>query len=401
MKKMSHSSALFRGIVALIALLPIGASCSSLEAEKPFAELRNLDGSSTMRFAAYMQARAEFGDLVVGAGQSVRNSEFDLYFRKVSFGIYGNALSRDLKYGLTFSGDQTPQATVTPTFSEENGVALNDTFLQYFYTASDFIKFGKGKFPLSRTYLVSSTKQLFAERPYYVYDWQNILNSYAATNLSVGGKAFRSTVSYNFSISKTWRYGDDLYKDEGIKVSRSSPFVAARLDWSPNQWKENEFSDTLMGSGRSFSAGSYVAYQGIDYSITESSGGAESRMLYGANMSSHVKNFTLQLEVNGTRVASDIQGRDKVSRGLLLQGGYLFPSKIEPVLRYEFYDSNMNIPKSAIQTVTYGVNKYFNGNNLKFGVNVEHSKLEDNFSIQRPAGGATKNVVRATLQFVL
>lgn len=401
MKQININRKILLFTTTAITFFPLYAFSSNLEGEKPFAEFRNADGSSTMRFAAYMQARAEYGDLVVGADQTVQSSEFDIYFRKVAFGAYGNAFYKGLKYGITFSGDQTPQKSVIPTFSEEDGVALNDAFLQYFYNTTDYVKFGKGKFPLSRIYLISSTKQLFAERPYYVYAWENVLKSYAATNLSAGGKAFDSNLSYNISVSKAWRYGEELYKGEGSKVSRSSPFIAARVEWSPSQWKEKEFSDTPMGQGRHFSIGSYVARQGIDYSLT-GFGGKELRLLYGANISSNIKNITLQAEINGTQVRSDIQGKDKSGRGWLVQGGYLIqPQMIEPVLRYEFFNENTNVPNSTAKTITLGVNKYINGNNLKFGLNLEHSNFGDNFNIQRPNGRSTKDVIRATLQFVL
>ena len=120
-----------------------------------------------------------------------------------------------------------------PSFSEEDGVSLNDAFLQYYYSDTHYIKVGKGKFPLSRLYLISSTKQLFAERPYYIYAWGNVLRTYSATNLAVGGKFFESTLSYDFSVSKVWRYGDELYLNDEVNAIKSTPFYATRVEWSP------------------------------------------------------------------------------------------------------------------------------------------------------------------------
>lgn len=172
------------------------AFCSDLSEEKRISKLSIKNNLFTMDTSIYLQARAEFGDLIFSEYQVVESEEIDLYFRRATIGFYGQALVKNLRYGITVSGDETPQDKVTPYFSEED----DGTFTAYIdYGINDklSIRFGKGKLPYSRVYLVSSTRQLFSERPYYIFSWENVLQRYAQTNLSLRGVLLSPWIDYH------------------------------------------------------------------------------------------------------------------------------------------------------------------------------------------------------------
>lgn len=54
--------------------------------------------------------------------------------------------------------------------------------------------------------------------------------------------------------------------------------------------------------------------------------------------------------------------------GLLVQGGYYFTDDIEMYARYEYLDNDVDADALSIATV--GVNKYFNGNNVRFSADI-------------------------------
>lgn len=396
----SNPSAISGALLALLALLaPAAGRSQPVGAQLAHAEAKPAEKVNTLRLTLYVQGRLEHGDLTVGQNPVVMSSRTELYLRRISLGVSGTVLSRDLRYGATLSADQSPQNSVVPSYSNEDGLMLSDAYLQYFYQGPHYVRIAKGKYPLSRIYLTSSSRQLFAERPYYTVAWADVLRAYAGNNLSVGGKLADSTLGYALAVSQPWHNGDDLYKDASARVTRTRPFYNARIDWSPSDWKERDHTDARLGKGRDMNFGAYVAWQDLDY--LGATHGSESRRLYGVNYSMHLDNLALQAEINGTRVASGVPGKSVATAGWFVQGGYFLPGMmLEPVLRYEVFDSNTSRPAASVRALTLGVNRYFDGNNFKVGVNYERSRFDDNFQLLRPAGRNSKSAIRATLQYI-
>lgn len=372
--------------------------CSSLENEKSLIEIKKNDETFSMRTSIYLQARAEYGDLIQGTSREIQSSDFDAYFRKASIGFYGNALLPNLKYGITLSGDETPQDKVYPSYSEKDGVALNGTYIGYSFSKNFRVRFGKEKLPYSRIYLVSSTRQAFSERPYYMFSWENILRTYAHTHISAQGKT--GSLKYSFSIGKAWRSGDEIY--ENAKVTKSTPQFTSRVEWSPRDWEENKPSDSHLGEGRHFSLGAYLANQNsIDY-IENNSSFTESRNLYGIDASFHIAGFNSQLEINGWNIDSSGSRNDKNAIGVLVQSSYYFKKiKSELAIRIERFDNDKNTNNSSINKYTLGHIKYIKDHNLKFVTNLEHTYFDENSTLLKPNNKNSSLALRFTLQFIL
>jgi hypothetical protein len=380
--------------------LSTSAISRNLEDVKPVAVLKSEDGVNSLRIALSLQGRIEYGDLAFGSIPTVKQSEYEIYFRRIGFGLYGTAFTPNLKYGLTLTADESSQKSIFPAYRDE-GVSLGGTYLQYFYTPNHFIKFGKDKLPLSRVYLTSSTAQLFAERPYYTYAWGDVLPAYAITNLSVGGKLFGSTVRYEASTAKGWRNGDVFHVDSNLQVEKASPLYSARLDVSPPGWEDSTRSDVHMGQGKHFGVGVYGALQNnIDF-FNANASGTEKRTLYGADMSFHLNNWTAQGEYNFMRTRSTVSRYTREAGGKFGQLGYFFTSSmLEPVIRYEVFNSNRALNDASIKRATLGINHYVYGNNLKWSLNWEKSWFGDEIVFLKPEGKSQSNAVRGTLQFL-
>ena len=374
------------------------ALSSSLENETSIAEFKSIDNNFTMRTSVYLQARMEYGDLIHGENAKITGSDFDVYFRKASIGFYGNAFFPKLKYGLTLSGDETPQDKVYPSYSEENGVALNGTYIAYQFSDWFTLRFGKEKLPYSRIYLVSSTRQAFSERPYYMFSWAEVLRTYAHTHVSVHGKG--QNLSYSFSTGKAWREGDSLY--DNASVTKSGPQFTLRAAWSPTGWQEEKISDSHLGQGRHFSLGVYGASQeALKYEFNDQEFN-EHRYMYGIDSSFHIDNLNIQAEVNGWKVDTSEQARAKEALGWIFQTGYYIPIlKAEPAIRYEEFDLNRDLNDADVRRLTLGVNTYFHNHNLKLASNIEYSKFGTHALLLKPDDDDKSFAVRITLQFIL
>lgn len=372
------------------------ATASSLEQEEAFAQFASKDGAFTLRTALYLQARAEYGDLYRGDAPIIEQDAFDAYFRKAAIGFYGHAYTDAFTYGLTLSADETPQSRVYPSYDDTQGVSLNGTYLAYRFSPTLAVRFGKEKLPYSRLYLMSSTRQAFSERPYYMYTWEQVLSEYAQTHLSVIG-SWRS-FDYWASIAQGWRAGDVLSTTRS--VTDAPPQMTMRLQWSPAHWKENRMSDAFLGQGRHFSIGTYAAIQNdIEYRGRAGLRGSEDRSLFGADVSYHLNNVSLAAEWNSWQIADS---SEITQAGWLVQGGYFFPSyNLEPVVRYEHFDTDVDRNETSVMKTTFGVNYYLRGHKLKWMLNYEHTRFDDAATFLRPDGNDSSQAIRATLQFLL
>ncbi|KHD08305.1 hypothetical protein PN36_27335 [Candidatus Thiomargarita nelsonii] len=375
------------------------AFCSDLSEEKRISKLSIENDLFTMDTSIYLQVRAEFGDLIFSEDQVVESSEIDLYFRRATIGFYGRALVKNIRYGITLSGDETPQNKVTPSFSEEDGATFN-AYLEYAIYDDLSIRFGKGKLPYSRVYLVSSTRQLFSERPYYIFSWDDVLPRYAQTNLSLRG-ALSPWIDYHVSIAKAWRNGDSLYEDDS-RVVNSSPQFTGRLDWSPAGWKEKKQSDAHLGQGQHLTFGVYGVLQNeINYTETFSNRQSEKRFIYGADVSFHKQALSVQFEVNSWEVKSTILEDNRRTLGYVVQSGYYFSnSKLEPAIRYEKFDNDVDGTDSEVKKITLGLNKYYKKHNLKLMFNYEHTSFGRHVELLRPENKLSSDAFRVTAQFI-
>ncbi|MCY4046157.1 MAG: porin [Cellvibrionales bacterium] len=368
-----------------------------MENEKPVIEIATNDGKQKLRTVVYLQPRIEYGDLIQGASATVVSNDVELYFRRASIGFYGSALSSKLKFGVTLSGDQTPEDEIYPGYSE-NALVSYDTYVSYKLIDSLNIRFGKEKLPYSRSYLVSSSRQIFSERPYYAMTWGDVLHSYTSTHLSLHDNRF--PIRYSLSVAKPWRSGEKIY--ENVTLTGASPQYSARVTWSPVGWEQEKLSDTHMGQGRHLSFGLYAAY--VDALEYENAGVeiSEERLIYGLDLSFHLNSFQFTAEVNGWQIDAPDSTRHRETLGWVAQTAYFFPEvKLEPTLRIEQFDSNKDANHSDVEKYTMGLNKYLNENNLKLNLDIEYTDFDNHVVFLKPQDKNNSLAIRLTGQLIL
>lgn len=385
-------------LLLLLPLLPLSqASASNMEGEKPVIKVTSNDGKFEIDTVVYLQARAEYGDLVQGPSAEVVSDDFDLYLRRASIGFYGRAYESKLRFGVTISGDETPEYEIYPGYSEDHSVAY-DTYVSYEWKKRLSVRFGKEKLPYSRSYLVSSSRQIFSERPYYAMSWSEILKSFTSSHISVHDKRF--PIQYSLSVAKTWRAGEDIY--DGVVLTESNPQYSGRISWSPSGWGQDKLSDVNMGLGRHLSFGMYTAYvDGLEYEEM-SMDQTEQRSIYGIDASFHQNSFQFTLEANGWEIDASDPNRDRQALGWVAQSAYFFDDvQLEPALRMERFITDRDQAHTDVKKFTIGINKYINGNDLKLNADVEYAEFDENVTFLKPVDKDQFFAVRLTCQFIL
>lgn len=387
-----------RYLLFLLSLLIMNqVSASNMEGEKPIIKVTSDDGKYELRTVVYLQARIEYGDLIQGPSAEVVSDDFDIYMRRASIGFYGSAYESKLKFGVTISGDETPEYEIYPGYSEDNSVAY-DTYVSYEPVQRFSVRFGKEKLPYSRSYLVSSSRQIFSERPYYAMSWSEILKSFTSTHISIHDKRF--PIQYSLSVAKSWRAGEDIYDD--IALTDSGPQYSGRLSWSPMGWDQGSFSDVHMGQGKHLSFGMYTAYVGgLGYEELGMNQ-TEQRTIYGMDASYHQNSFQFTLEANGWEVEASDSSHDRQTLGWVVQTAYFFEGRrLEPALRIERFNTDKEHAYSDVIKYTIGMNKYLNGNDLKLNADVEYTEFDEGVTFLKPVEKDHSFAIRLTCQFIL
>jgi phosphate-selective porin OprO/OprP len=379
-----------------ILVLLLSINPPSFASDNDFKKEINHVDSATVNMKLRLELRAEAGDLTF-TDKNTYESEFDAYLRRIRLGFFGKAFFENLHYALTFAADETDKGEA---FGEESGIIVSSAYLRYTFSEALQLQFGKTKLPFSRVYLTSSSRQLFVERPVYTIGLREFFRRYVHTNLQLIGHFREGTIGYKFAVGTGWRPGSKLYGEDAVVIDSADPYYVGRLELSPHGWVEDKMSDAHIGKGKHLTFGLYTASQdGLEYRDMV---GSEKRTLFGADVSYHNKNVTLQTEYNEWKIDTQLVGKYENPRSWYIQGGYLFSHmQIEPTIRYELFDSNQKAEKASASILTLGMNKYFKGHNLKLGINWEHTVYDDNFSMLRPVDRDRKDVVRVSLQYKL
>jgi len=93
---------------------------------------------------------------------------------------------------------------------------------------------------------------------------------------------------------------------------------------------------------------------------------------YGGDIEVKIKDFLLQAEyIHGMDKGSSLEGGgcggeptivigDFEKQGYFVQAMYMTPIRLQPVVKYEWYDPDMNVNENAISTMTFGLNYFIN-----------------------------------------
>ena len=263
--------------------------------------------------------------------------------------------------------DRAPYNRITnfPSLDDGEGTTRLSQAFGEFKAGQWRLRVGKSKLPLTRVYLVSSSEQLFWDRPIYTEYLRGFFRRFVDSNVQVQYFDKDRRFAGYFAVSDGWNAGDELYT--GVKVNSSSPMVAARLEFSPLWGLEKKKSDG-NAKAKAAAVSAYVAHQGsIKAGLYD-----EDRRVSGVDFLVRPENRgSITGEANRWTVNG---GPDRSEgRGWYLQGA-LGGLPIEPVVRFERLNVDSSLTgNKELKSISVGANYYIRGHDLKVGVNLQRN----------------------------
>jgi hypothetical protein len=314
-----------------------------------------------INFKVRVQPRLDFGDFADSAGDEYETQQ-DFYIRRNRLEVVGRPLP-DVLYILAVSGDRSGQRGAS------SDAKMAYAFVDYKLATTARLRAGLVKLPYARGALVSSSRLLLIERTQTANAAASAFGSYITPHLTLHGKLRDGSVGYSVALTDGLQPGDtDRLSPQS--VSASDPGFVSRFTFSPKGWIEKRGSESHLGEGRHLTLGfNAVTQNGIEFGAT-----SEDRLLWGGDFSLHRGGFTLQAEY----LCVDRDGVAELSpAGWYVQSGlYLADLQLEPAIRFERYDADLADGKDVTSNYTGGLNWYKHGHDLKFMVNVVHTRFQ-------------------------
>ncbi len=298
------------------------------------------DGAFAMYLAGQLQFRYVYNNQDISTGDE---DEGGFTTRRAKVKLKGHISSPKVKYDVTLA------------HSSSGNTFLEDYNVSYDYTDNLTVSAGLMKLPFLREELVSSSKQLAAER--------SSTNEFFTLNRAEGIKL---------------TYGEDnwvlnLMVSDGANTGISGPFG-----------QSSEFAATVRGDialeGELKQAKDFTGWDGEGTSLVLGgayhlelgdgrNGGTSDYNAYTVDLSYEDSGFNLYGAYIVAEIDPDSSGSsDRDMDGFVVQGGIdLVPDKTEIFGRYEFIDGDVS-GEDDFDAYTVGVNFYINGHATKFTV---------------------------------
>ena len=319
-----------------------------------------------------------------GKGDDRDSTDNGFEVRRMKFGFQGNAFSPDFTYQFqwamnraattttrtvttTDSNGDTASTTVTDTTGSGGSPVMEDAWIRYRFADMWAIRLGQFKDPLFRESLVSSTRQLAADRSLL----NNILegNDNYVQGISLiydGGARTRAEMAFTDGFnSQNTNFRDPPTNSYDFGVAGRVEHMV--LGDPVKGWKQySGFS--AIGNKQDL----LVVGAAADWSQTNSS-----NILFHTVDAQWEPESVSGLSVFGafvgryTWLADQPAGADDsfYDWGFLAQAGYLLNNNWEPFVRYDYTRLDNDFAASAIEDnvheFTVGVNRYFKGHNAK------------------------------------
>jgi phosphate-selective porin OprO and OprP len=308
------------------------------------------------------------------------NNGFEV--RRLKYGVDGNAYTSALTYQFQWQ-----------TSSTAGSVSLEDAWARYRFQPDWAVQGGQFKDPLFHESLVSSFKQLTADRSLQNSLLEGNDNYIQGASLLYGDKGrLHSQVAFTDGFAgANSNYLDPTGgdpTDSGFRANNNKAAnfgLAARVEYmvlgeSAKDWKRystysaqgaKDPSDLLIlgAAGEWDQVGDYNAYWYTADAQWEPAA-VSGLSVYGALVGRDFR-------VNQTE--SDSQNNSASDWGALIQAGYMVTTRIEPFVRYDYTRLGTMSDSTAdsfgtrnIHEITAGVNYYLFGQNAKFTLDLSY-----------------------------
>jgi hypothetical protein len=319
------------------------------------------EADDSIDFKVRIQPRADLGQFAAGDDYS---NQLDLSIRRARLELFGKP-TEGVFYIFAISGDRWGQRGIS------GGGDVAYAFVNYRLSNWADIRAGLLKLPFSRGALVSSSRILLIERTKIVSAAGAAFGPYITPHLTLHGRLKDGSVGYSLALMDGLQPGDSDSRFSGALVRASeNPGMVARFEFSPAGWVEGRESDSHLGVGRHLT----IAVNGAMQSGIEFDAGAEDRIVMGGDLSLHRGGLSLQTEY--LRIDRDGPTDTSPSGWYLQLGHYLPRFKLEPAVRFERFDADLADGNDATTIYTGGLNWYRQGHDLKFALNLVHTRFQ-------------------------
>ena len=216
------------------------------------------------------------------------------------------------------------------------------------------IAFGQFKLPFMREELVSSGRQLAADR--------SLINARFSQRRAQGIQLGYTAGQFNAKIM----YHDGARTRNSQALRYDTEFaVTSRVEWLvAGDWNQVREFTSWEGESFAFLLGGALAYEREEYGTPD-----------GPEEETFTWTIDGSLNFGGANAFAAIVGRhldvaDADQYGIVVQGGFFFvPDKWEAYVRYEYGDLDL-AGQSDLSVITVGVNRYFVKHSMKWTTDV-------------------------------
>jgi len=246
-----------------------------------------------------------------------------------------------------------------------------DIRLTYKPSAMFSVSVGQFKVPYSRQRVMSTTKLQFQSRPEVVYGFM--------PGRDIGAMIHLQT------LDGVYQFYSGLFTGNGINVknddAEGEPLVVARAEFQPlGQLAKTEGDiersvepQMLLGGNMAYSEDADYSADKPEYLRTIPG----KKLLYGVDATLKHKGFFFTAEIHRADLNPQV-GVDFVAGGYVAQAGYYFPHlKLEPCLRYDVFDPSDQIEHNSEKSITYGLNLFPSGHQVKLMLNYSQHLKKD------------------------
>jgi len=308
------------------------------------------------------------------------SSTNDIMIRRVRFKAKGDAFGI-AKYYVEMKIDNSAQEGKTPK------AKIETVYLDFKLHENIYLKVGIYDVPFTRSLLTSDSKVLFMDRSIVTNKLAKLGLVDNTQGLLFHGRPMDGHLEYSFGVFDNEVF--ELANGQTSKWSKSL-MTAGRLglnlfdeEGKPSSRGYADYRASYVGKGKRLSLG----VNAVQLKNVHENNSQYNLSAIGADVFANYKSLSFEAEYN--KIKKDIN-----SSGWYTQIAYLLPVelgrniKIEPNLRYQEYDNNVDIVGDRVDATSFGFNFYFKGHNLKAQMDYtmygeETTELDNNiFQIQ-------------------
>jgi len=232
-----------------------------------------------------------------------------------------------VSYGFQIDAAQAPKAIIT------------DAYVGTSYLKPISIKAGQFKTPVSPSYLLSSTK------------WETILFPLAINSMTTK-RDIGIQASGGF-LEKKLNVAAGIFNGAGANNANTddSYLLAGQVGVNPVEYVE------LSGS---------IAYYDKD-------GKDEKALIYDGYLSGSYADAMLKFELMGKQAEEISTETDTNSLGITVLAAYTIAEKIQPLVRFDWYEPDSDAEEDEKTRITGGVNYFIQKHDLKIMANYVHN----------------------------